>query len=149
MFFKNSMVGIFSILPGGHGHGPDWQHSGNIQSSLYFSNSSFRDGQTGFKAKINLIYSLHQMRFSKISPPAFSPLPMGEQQPAAVELFLEISVENCNVEQSSHRHHPLHSTTLNTCRSKIFPPLWHNEMSKPFVFCLTKLWYIGMECSIK
>ena len=47
------------------------------------------------------------MRFSKISPPAFSPLPMGEQQPAAVELFLEISVENCNVEQSSQHHHPL------------------------------------------
>ena len=34
---------------------------------------------------------------------------MGEQQPAAVELFLEISVENCNVEQSSHKHHPLHN----------------------------------------
>ena len=83
MFFKNSMEGIFSILPGGHGHGPDWQHSGNIQSSLYFSNSSFRDGQTGFKAKINLIYSLHQMRFSKISPLAFSRLPMGELRAAA------------------------------------------------------------------
>ena len=144
------MEGIFSILPGGHGHGPDWQHSGNIQSSLYFSNSSFRDGQTGFKAKINLIYSLHQMRFSKISPPAFSRLPMGEQRAAAsaVELFLEISVENSNVEPSSHQHHPLPSTTLNTCRSKIFPPLWHNEMSKPSVFCLS-LWSKGMECSIK
>ena len=46
----------------------------NIQSTLYFSNPSFRHGQTGFKAKINLIYSLHQMRFSKF-PLTLPPCP--------------------------------------------------------------------------
>jgi len=57
----------------------------NIQSTTsYFSNSSFRHGQTGFKAKINLIYSLHQMRFSKFSLLALPPVSKNSDK---LELF--------------------------------------------------------------
>ena len=70
----------------------------NIQSSSYFSNPSFRHGQTGFRAKINLIYSLHQMRFSNFPSP--SPPPA---VPRLLELFLRFHdfLDDCKTASQS------------------------------------------------